>query len=72
MEEERRLFYVGMTRAQQKLILTHAARGLLFGQRVEAPRSRFVDDIEAALVEVQKRTQATPRTGPEEEQLSLF
>jgi superfamily I DNA/RNA helicase len=72
VEEERRLFYVGMTRARQKLILTHAARRLLYGQRVEAPRSRFIADIEAALVEVQKRTLPVRRPGPEEQQLPLF
>ena len=72
VDEERRLFYVGMTRAGQKLVLSHARKRMLFGQLMENPASRFVDDIEAALVEVQKRTQSVPRPGPEEEQLSLF
>jgi superfamily I DNA/RNA helicase len=46
--EERRLFYVGMTRAQEQLTLTYAERRLLFGQVVSLPPSRFVDEIEAA------------------------
>jgi superfamily I DNA/RNA helicase len=46
--EERRLFYVGMTRAQEQLTLTYAGRRLLFGQMVTLPPSRFVDEIEAA------------------------
>ena len=46
--EERRLFYVGMTRAQETLTLTYAARRLLFGQMTTLPPSRFIDEIEAA------------------------
>ncbi|NOZ72622.1 MAG: UvrD-helicase domain-containing protein [Chloroflexi bacterium] len=71
--EERRLFYVGMTRAQRKLILTHARRRFLFGRQLESARSRFVDDIEEALVEL-KRMKAgkRKRQGPAAEQLSLF
>ena len=55
--EERRLFYVGMTRAQRRLVLTHAARRVLFGERLEQPISRFVTDIETAL----RRFGASPR-----------
>jgi DNA helicase-2/ATP-dependent DNA helicase PcrA len=73
VEEERRLFYVGMTRAQQKLILLHARSRFLFGQRVQNPTSRFVEDIERALVEMKQMAGAKKkRKGPEAEQLSLF
>ena len=41
VEEERRLFYVGMTRAQAKLILTHAQARFLFGQTARNAPSRF-------------------------------
>jgi DNA helicase II / ATP-dependent DNA helicase PcrA len=61
LSEERRLFYVGMTRAQQKLILTHARSRFLFGQQLELPVSPFVDDIEAALKAVQAMTQLSRR-----------
>lgn len=48
-EEERRLLYVGMTRARSELILTHAGKRFLRGQPVRLPRSAFLDDIEEAL-----------------------
>ena len=54
IEEERRLFYVGLTRAQRKLVLTHARTRFLYGQRKENPISRFVKDIEDALKEIQE------------------
>jgi len=42
LEEERRLFYVGVTRAQTKLYLTYARRRFIFGRRGESSRSRFI------------------------------
>lgn len=51
-EEERRLFYVGMTRAQQKLILTGAKSRFLFGQRTQPNPSPFLGDIESRLKEI--------------------
>ena len=71
IEEERRLFYVGLTRAQRKLVLTHARTRFLYGQRKENPISRFVKDIEDALKEIQE-TQRLPERKPESTQLSLF
>ncbi len=53
LEEERRLCYVGMTRAQQQLILTAAARRRLFGEYQPLEPSRFLDEIPAHLIEVQ-------------------
>lgn len=70
--EERRLFYVGMTRARQKLALIHARRRLLYGQAMENPRSRFVADIEKALLEVQATARRERPAEPEQVQLSLF
>ncbi|MCH8979985.1 MAG: ATP-binding domain-containing protein, partial [Armatimonadetes bacterium] len=49
LEEERRLCYVGMTRARQELNLTYAHRRALYGQPSFNPRSRFLDDIPASL-----------------------
>ncbi len=72
IEEERRLFYVGLTRARHKIILTHAARRVLFGQFMENPPSRFVGDIAAALKEVQERRYRPPARKPESGQMSLF
>jgi DNA helicase-2/ATP-dependent DNA helicase PcrA len=46
MEEERRLCYVGMTRAQRELYLLYASRRLLYGNVQHNPPSRFLSDIE--------------------------
>jgi len=51
LEEERRLCYVGMTRAQEKLSLSYARRRLYFGQRINNPPSRFISDIPHNLIE---------------------
>jgi DNA helicase-2/ATP-dependent DNA helicase PcrA len=51
MEEERRLAYVGITRAQQQLHISHAWSRQLFGTTNYNPPSRFLDEIPAELVE---------------------
>lgn len=51
MEEERRLAYVGITRAQQQLHLSHAWSRQLFGNTNYNPPSRFLDEIPVSLVE---------------------
>jgi DNA helicase-2/ATP-dependent DNA helicase PcrA len=50
LEEERRLAYVGITRARRRLYLTHAWSRTLFGGTQYNPPSRFLDEIPAALV----------------------
>ncbi|MFQ5769797.1 MAG: 3'-5' exonuclease, partial [bacterium] len=45
LEEERRLFYVGATRAKEKLFLTWAARRLRFGENFKNVPSRFIKEI---------------------------
>ncbi len=50
MEEERRLCYVGMTRAKDKLYMTCASKRLYFGQRNANPVSRFLADIPEELL----------------------
>ncbi|MEK7092495.1 MAG: UvrD-helicase domain-containing protein [Patescibacteria group bacterium] len=45
LEEERRLCYVGMTRAKKRLFLTHAKGRLFFGQRSTNMASRFILDL---------------------------
>lgn len=44
-EEERRLLYVGMTRAKSALFLTHAEKRILFGREFRLPRSSFLQNI---------------------------
>ena len=51
MEEERRLCYVGMTRARERLYLLNARRRYLFGQEQFNPPSRFLKDIPGELIE---------------------
>ncbi len=45
LEEERRLCYVGMTRARERLYITHATQRLLYGSTQRNPISRFVMEI---------------------------
>ena len=51
MEEERRLAYVGITRAQRRLYLTNAWSRMLFGQTNYNPPSRFLDEIPSDLTQ---------------------
>jgi len=51
LEEERRLCYVGMTRARAKLVLTGAARRRIFGEYQSSEPSRFIDEIPPQLLE---------------------
>ena len=45
LEEERRLCYVGMTRAMEKLTVSHAEKRRLYGEEKYAPPSRFIAEI---------------------------
>ncbi|MBI5309738.1 MAG: UvrD-helicase domain-containing protein [Actinobacteria bacterium] len=56
VEEERRLCYVGITRARERLYMTHAAARTLFGDRSWNQPSRFLDEIPAEHTEVQVET----------------
>jgi DNA helicase-2/ATP-dependent DNA helicase PcrA len=51
MEEERRLAYVGITRAMRRLFISHAWSRMLFGSTQYNPPSRFFDEIPDELVE---------------------
>jgi DNA helicase II / ATP-dependent DNA helicase PcrA len=60
LDEERRLFYVGMTRARQRLVLLAAHRRSLLGRAVESRPCPFLDDLPPGLV-MNERTSAKPR-----------
>lgn len=55
LEEERRICYVAITRAEEKLYISHAAMRYMYGQMDYRTRLRFVDEIPAELLEL-KRT----------------
>ncbi len=70
MEEERRLCYVGMTRAKERLYLTRAFRRRLMGNSLPGIPSRFLSDIPRELIttpeserEGRQETRAASRTG---------
>lgn len=60
LEEERRLAYVGITRAEKKLFLTHARYRTVYGRLNVNMRSRFLDEIPAELVEVVESEKPAP------------
>ena len=49
IQEERRLFFVAMTRAMERLFLTRAQKRQIYGRQFERSASRFIDDIENEL-----------------------
>ena len=51
LEEERRLFYVAITRAMTKLTLSYAEQRYRYGNLTLSERSRFVDEIDGSLIE---------------------
>jgi DNA helicase-2/ATP-dependent DNA helicase PcrA len=60
LEEERRLFYVGVTRAKRELYLAYARRRSVFGQATYGLRSRFLDEIPAELTDREEELQLSP------------
>ena len=50
IREERRLFYVAMTRSMERLYLTHAKKRRMHGRRFDRNLSQFVEDIENQLI----------------------
>ena len=64
LEEERRLAYVGITRAEKKLYLTSAASRLLYGRRQYNPQSMFISELDETVIEKdQEENQPTYATG---------
>ncbi|MGD0337637.1 MAG: UvrD-helicase domain-containing protein [Bacteroidota bacterium] len=62
IEEERRLFYVGITRAMKKLYLSYAHTRYRFGSMSFQARSRFVDEVDEGLVEKEIRHTRPPKS----------
>ncbi|MCP9487977.1 MAG: UvrD-helicase domain-containing protein [Gaiellaceae bacterium MAG52_C11] len=61
IEEERRLFYVGITRAEERLVLTHASSRLLWGRTTHNLPSRFLDELPSGQVERERLRAASWR-----------
>ena len=59
MQEERRLAYVGITRAEKELYLTHAKMRTLYGRTNMNPISRFINEIPRELIEGMEETRNT-------------
>ncbi|MCB9747158.1 MAG: ATP-dependent helicase [Candidatus Omnitrophica bacterium] len=72
LQEERRLFYVGMTRAKHRLYLVCAKKRRMFGQTYQNSISRFVEDIEKDLREYEKIQIKEKKKKKEEDQFKLF
>ncbi|NNE35863.1 MAG: UvrD-helicase domain-containing protein, partial [Rhodothermales bacterium] len=67
LEEERRLFYVGATRAERLLMLSHARSRYRFGEQQSAIRSRFFEEIDPTVL----RTEAGQLFEKKADRLSL-
>ncbi len=55
LEEERRLCYVAITRAKERLYISNAKRRMLYGKDVVNPPSRFIKEIDEDLLEVENK-----------------
>lgn len=64
LEEERRLFYVGITRAETKLTLCYATSRFRFGTLLPCEPSRFIDEIDPQYLEMDRRSILQPSVSP--------
>lgn len=69
--EERRLFYVGMTRAETRLYLTYAKRRVIYGKTEKRQLSPFARDIEERLISLERSAMRKPKDDIQM-QLELF
>jgi len=60
LEEERRLFYVGVTRAMERLYLSYARERETYGRREKTQKSRFIEEIPAGLLQPVHTASAPP------------
>jgi len=72
LEEERRLFYVGMTRAKSCLYLSRALKRTLFGKTTPGRPSRFLKDIDETLKQVEKSRTSAGARRKQADQKTLF
>lgn len=67
LEEERRLFYVGVTRAQDRLFLSYARSRFRYGEQQPAVRSRFLDEVNPDVI----RTETGGRFASQSDRFAL-
>jgi DNA helicase II / ATP-dependent DNA helicase PcrA len=72
IEEERRLFYVGMTRAKDELFLLHSRRRFLYGQQLTPSPSPFLSEIPGKFIGVSIVPDRVKKEKEQEQQLGLF
>ncbi|MCA9403644.1 MAG: ATP-dependent DNA helicase Rep, partial [Candidatus Omnitrophica bacterium] len=70
-QEERRLFYVGMTRAKRQLYLLGARKRSIFGQSYRCEPSRYLNDIADHLKSLEEAP-PPPKRRKAEQQINLF
>jgi DNA helicase-2/ATP-dependent DNA helicase PcrA len=63
LEEERRLFYVAVTRAEKQVTLSYAQTRFNNGQRTGGEVSRFVEEIDPQFIEIPSKRHNTPEAG---------
>jgi DNA helicase-2/ATP-dependent DNA helicase PcrA len=63
VEEERRLFYVAITRAMKRITLSYAESRLKWGKRDLSIPSRFIDEIDERIIETPRKKESLPWTG---------
>jgi DNA helicase-2/ATP-dependent DNA helicase PcrA len=61
LEEERRLFYVAITRAEKKLFLSYAESRWKFGKLDFCEPSRFIDEIDEQFLDIPRKSTSSPR-----------
>ncbi len=64
LEEERRLAYVAITRAKERLYCVHVRERMIFGKTQFNPRSRFIDEIPEELVDLGYMPKIEPEAAP--------
>ena len=71
LEEERRIFYMGLTRAEEILILSNAKNRTLFGESKEQKPSKFIDEIPTEHLHIiEQDIKKSKKNSPK--QMSLF